>query len=71
MGDPRDVARIRTEARLVELALAGLLAEVYAALEKDRPAPEVLLSLSTAREFAERCQVALTFAIDKLPGGRA
>lgn len=68
--DPRDVARIRTEARLVELALVGLVAEVRATMPADRPigANEVGLAIATAREFAERCQVALSMAMMRLPG---
>lgn len=66
--DPRDVARIRTEARLVELALKGLLVE--ARNPSDEAPHEVGLAIATAREFAERCQVALSMATMKLPGGK-
>lgn len=65
--DPRDVARLRTQVRVIELACVELLAEIGAALERDRPAAEVLLALRTAREFLERAQVALAAALERLP----
>lgn len=76
MIDPRDVARIRTEARLVQLAIAGLMTELpdHATPADPQAAPkvgDVELALRTAHEFAERCQVALTAAAEKLPDYRA
>jgi hypothetical protein len=74
--DVRDLARIRTQARVVELAIGGLLAEVLDAADERLPpnkgaAGEAWVALRTAQEYAGRCQVALTAAMEKLPGYRA
>ncbi len=66
--DVRDLARIRTAARAVDLALLGLLTEAQGG--SDKPPGTVVLAVTTAREFAQRCQVALTEAMKDLPGYR-
>lgn len=66
--DVRDLARLRTDARLCQLAVAGLLGEVAAA-QRDAgdPAPAVLDPLTQAESLLHDAQVALTTAIDVLP----
>lgn len=64
--DPRDVARLRTQARLLELALRGLQSTLMTPVPPER-ADEVTLALRTATEFAERCQVALGVALQGTP----
>lgn len=64
----RDLARLRTEARLLELAFKGLIADAYGRAEKGNPAEEALRAVVTAHEFVVRCQTALNAALAKLPG---
>lgn len=67
-----DVARIRTQVRLAELALAGLISENSLAGLPPEPVreAEALTFLDQALENLEYSKANLTAAIDKLNAGK-
>ena len=62
----RDVSRLRTQARLLELALRGLLDEARLDPEGGHTPPGTLTAARTACEFAKRAEVALAEALRDL-----
>jgi hypothetical protein len=62
----RDVSRLRTQARLLELALRGLLDEARLDQEGGRTPPVVLTEARTACELVKRAEVALGVALRDL-----
>lgn len=63
--EPRDVARLVGQARLLELACLGLLVAVPPEATEGR---SLRLALATAREFLARAQDALRAGGAELPG---